>query len=221
MRIKSFCPTLLLVVASLLCLLVEVPFRGASGADFSIETIQKAYENIRDIKGNFIQRSTIKDLKRTDTFRGSLLIKVPSKMRWQYHGDNKQDTEVIISNDEMTIYQKSEKQAFRGKFDRESYGQAPIALLGGFGNIRDEFEVAEKEGKILLKPKRGMAGVVSVEIGPSGGEFPIGSLTIIDKRSNRIDITFRDIVLNSGIRDSAFSLSLPKGVSVYEYTKPQ
>jgi len=221
MRIKGPCLTLFLVVASLSFLLTEGPVRGAFGADFTIETIQKAYENIKDIKGNFIQKSTIRDLKRTDTFKGSLLIKVPSKMRWQYHGDNNQNTEVIINNGGIIIYQKSEKQAFRGKFDRESYGQAPIALLGGFGNIEDEFEVASKEGKVLLKPRKGMSGVVSIEITPSGGDFPIGSLTIIDKRSNRIEITFRDIVLNSGIKDSVFSVSLPQGVSVYEYSKPQ
>lgn len=221
MRIKHSCSILSLVVAFLFFLCAEGPVRGAFGADFTIETIQKAYGNIKDIKGNFIQKSAIKDLKRTDTFKGSLLIKVPSKMRWQYHGDNKQNTEVIISNGEIIIFQKDEKQAFRGKFDPESYGQAPIALLGGFGNIENEFEVAPKEGKLLLKPKRGMGGVVSIEITPSGGDFPIGSLTIIDKRSNRIDITFKDIVLNSGIKDSAFSFSIPQGVSVYEYSKPQ
>ena len=221
MRIKDSCPPLFLIVFFLACLLGEGPVRGARGADFTIETIQRAYENITDIKGNFIQKSTIKDLKRTATFRGSLLIKVPAKMRWQYHGDDKQDTEVIINSDEIIIYQKSEKQAFRGKFDRESYGQAPIALLGGFGNIENEFEVAPKEGKLLLKPKRGMGAVASIEVAPSGGDFPIGSLTIIDKRSNRIDITFKDIVLNSGLKDSAFSFSVPEGMSVFEYTKPQ
>jgi outer membrane lipoprotein-sorting protein len=195
--------------------------RGAFAAEFTIETIQKAYETIKDIKGNFVQKSTIKDLKRTDTFKGSFQIKVPSKMRWQYQGDNKQNAEVVINNEVIIIYQKNEKQAFRGKFDRESYGQAPIALLGGFGDIGDEFEVVQKEGKIVLKPRKGMGGVVSVEIAPSGGEFPIGSLTIIDKRSNKIEITFRDIVLNSGIKESAFNLSIPQGTSVYEYTKPQ
>lgn len=189
-------------------------------ADFTVETIQKAYENIKDIKGSFLQKSTIKDLKRTDTFKGTFMIKVPSKMRWQYQGEGKQ-MEVIVSGGEMTIYQKNEKQAFRGRFDKESYGQAPIALLGGFGNIEKEFDVMKKEGRLLLKPKRSMGSVSSIEIAPSGGEFPIGSLTITDKRSNRIEITFREVVLNSGMKDSAFVFSAPQGVSVYEYTQPQ
>jgi outer membrane lipoprotein-sorting protein len=194
--------------------------KSAFSADFTIETIQKAYEDIRDIRGSFLQKSTIKDLQRTDTFKGTFMIKVPSKMRWQYRGEGKQ-TEVIVSGGEMTIYQKNEKQAFKGRFDKESYGQAPIALLGGFGSIEQEFDVVKKEGRLLLKPKRGMGSVSFVEIAPSGGEFPIGSMIITDRRSNRIEITFMEVVVNSGLKDSAFVFSAPEGVSVYEYTQPR
>jgi outer membrane lipoprotein carrier protein len=196
------------------------PPQGAYAADLTVEAVQKAYENIKDIKGSFEQKSTVRDLKRTDTFKGTFMIKVPSKMRWQYQGEGK-ETEVIVSGGEMTIYQRNERQVLKGRFDKESYGQAPLALLGGFSNIETEFDVAKKEGRLLLKPKRNMGSVVSVEIAPSEGEFPIGSLTIIDKRSNRIEITFREVLLNSGIKDSVFSFSLPQGVSVYEYSRPQ
>jgi outer membrane lipoprotein-sorting protein len=193
---------------------------GAFGADFTVETIQKAYENIKDIKGSFVQKSTIKDLKRTDTFRGTFVIKVPSKMRWQYQGEGK-EVEVIVNGGELTIYQKSDKQALKGRFDKDSYGQAPLALLGGFGSIEKEFDAGKKDGRLLLTPKRSMGVVTSVEVAPSEGDFPIGSLIITDKRSNRIEITFREVVLNTGVKDTAFSFSAPEGVSVFEYSKPQ
>lgn len=196
-------------------------FTVAYGSDFTAESIQKAYEGIKDIRGSFIQKSHIKDLKRTDKFKGTFMIKMPSKMRWQYSADNKQHTEVIIKNDELFIYQKDEKQVIKGRFDKESYGQSPIALLGGFGNIGKEFEVAEKDGKLLLKPIKNMGGVLSIEIAPSDGEFPIGSLTIIDKRLNTIEITFKSVSLNSGIKESAFDFLPPQGVSVFEYGQPQ
>lgn len=203
-------------IVSLLLLLFSVI---SSGSDLTVEKIQKAYERLRDIKGNFVQKSYIRDLKRTDTFKGTFMIKMPAMVRWQYHG-NAQDTDVIINNDEMVIYQKKDKQAFKGKFDRATYGQAPIALLSGFGDIEKEFETAMKDGRLLLRPKRQMGNVMSIEITPSDGEFPIGSLSIIDSRSNRIDITLKDVTLNTGIKDSVFDFSLPKGVSMYEYGQP-
>jgi outer membrane lipoprotein carrier protein len=194
---------------------------GTRGGDIAVEKIQRAYENIKDIKGEFVQKSHIKDLKRTDTFKGTFVIKMPSQMRWQYYDEKKRHfTEVLITHDELLIYQKEERQVFKGKFDSESYGQAPIALLTGFAHIDREFTVAEKNGKLLLKPRKGMGSVVSIEITPSDGEFPIDSLTIIDRRSNSISITLKDVRINSGVKEAAFSFSPPQGVNVYEY-RPQ
>ncbi len=209
----------LFIVALILYISVPVLAGSAPDSESAVEKIQKAYGNIKDIKGSFVQKSFIKDLKRTDTFRGTFMIKLPSKMKWQYGGGGKH-TEVIIDNDELLIYQKDEKQVLKGRFDRGSYGQAPIALLGGFGSIKNEFEASEKDGRLFLKPRKPMGNVASIEIVPSEGEFPIGSLLITDKRSNRIEITLKSVTVNTGIKDSAFAFPVPKGVSVYEYNQP-
>ncbi len=190
-------------------------------ADDEVLKIQKAYENIKDIKGSFIQKSYIKDLKRTDIYKGQFFIKSP-KMRWEYKGDKPQI--VYITGDDIIIYQKKEKQAFKAKFDRTTYGQAPIALLGGFGNIKNEFDVSIKtetrtqntEHRLLLKPKKPMGNIVSVEITTSSEEFPIESLTIIDTLSNRIDIYLKDVKTNTDLKDKLFEFSPPEGVNVLQ-----
>lgn len=185
----------------------------AASVDEEIIRIQKAYENIRDIKGSFMQKSFIKDLNKTEKYKGYFYIKRPMKMMWSYEGDNPQD--VVINNDEITIYQKKEKQAFKGGFDRETYGQAPIALLGGFGRIQDEFTVSDKEGKLYLKPKKSMGGVLSVEIELSDGVFPIRSFTVIDSYSNRIVMDLVDVKINTGLEDAFFDPALPKDVTIF------
>jgi outer membrane lipoprotein carrier protein len=183
-------------------------------ADDEVTRIQKAYEHIEDIKGNFIQKSYIKDLKKTDTYKGQFFIKSP-KMRWEYKGDKPQI--VYITGDDIIIYQKKEKQAFKAKFDRATYGQAPIALLGGFGNIRNEFDVSIKtEHRLILKPKKPMGNIVSVEITTSSEEFPIESITIIDTLSNRIDIYLKDVKINTELKDKLFDFSPPEGVNVLQ-----
>jgi outer membrane lipoprotein carrier protein len=186
----------------------------AGDADDKIVGIQKAYEDIKDMSGDFVQKSFIKDLKRTETFKGQFFIKRPMKMKWSYKGDNAQD--VLINNDLITIYQKKEKQAFKGKFDRDTYGQAPIALLSGFGKIREEFVVSDKKGKLVLKPKKPMGEITSIEIETAEGECPIKSFIINDSFSNRIEMTLKDVRINSGLKDTFFELTLPKGVTVFE-----
>jgi outer membrane lipoprotein carrier protein len=186
----------------------------AEGVDDKITGIQKAYENIKDMSGGFVQKSYIKDLKRTETFKGQFFIKRPMKMKWSYKGENAQD--VLINNELITIYQKKEKQAFRGKFDRDTYGQAPIALLSGFGKIREEFAVSDQKGRLVLKPKKPMGEITSIEIETAEEGFPIKSFIINDSLSNRIEMTLKDVRINSGLEDTFFELTLPKGVTVLE-----
>jgi len=186
----------------------------AGEVDDKIAGIQKAYEDIKDMSGGFVQKSFIKDLKRTETFKGQFFIKRPMKMKWSYKGENEQD--VLINNDLITIYQKKEKQAFKGNFDRDTYGQAPIALLSGFGKIREEFVVSDQKGRLVLKPKKPMGEITSIEIETTEGEFPIKSFTITDSFSNRIEMTLKDVRINSGLKDTFFELALPKDVTVFE-----
>src|SRR4030042_2410463 len=158
----------------------------ASSVDEELQKIQKAYENIKDIRGNFIQKRFIKDLKRTDTYKGQFFIKIPKKLKWEYKGEKPQ--EVFINDNEILMYQKKERQAFRSKFDWNTYGQAPIALLSGFGKIQEEFLISQKNGNLLLKPKNPMGRILSVEIVSSENEFPITSSIIRDSLSNKIEI---------------------------------
>ena len=111
-------------------------------ADDEVARIQEAYRNISDMKAGFVQKNYMKDLGRTDTYKGILFIKRPSKMRWEYKGDKPQ--EIIINNDKILIYKKAEKQAFKSAFSRQTYGQAPVALLSGFGKVREEFNITKK-----------------------------------------------------------------------------
>ncbi|MDI6801368.1 MAG: outer membrane lipoprotein carrier protein LolA [Thermodesulfovibrionales bacterium] len=203
--------SILWLLCSVFCALSSVSF--ASQTEDEVLKIQKAYENIKDIKGSFIQKSHLKDLKRTDTYKGEFFIK-SQRMRWEYKGEKPQI--VYISGDEIIIYQPKEKQAFKSRFDRAAYGQAPIALLGGFGNIKEEFNVSVKNDKLLLKPKKPMGNISHIELLPSDGEFPIESLIIVDNLSNRIEIFLKDVRVNTGLKDKTFEFTLPEGVNIFQ-----
>lgn len=186
----------------------------ATSLDEDIKRIQDVYENIKDMTGSFIQKSHIKDLKRTDTYKGKFFIKQPMMVKWSYDGDINQ--EVFINENEIIIYQKNEKQAIRGTFDADTYGRAPIALLSGFGKIQEEFHISGKDGILLLKPKRQVRGIKSIELELCHDEFPIRSFTIYDSYENKIVITLEDVKINTGLKDSMFEPSLPKDTTFFE-----
>lgn len=203
---------LLVTLALLLTSTVTVSF--AAGTDDAVARIQKAYENIKDMKGTFVQKNMIKDLNKTDTYNGEFFIKRPLKMKWAYKGKASQD--LLISNDTVVIYKKGDNQAYRSKFNKETYGQSPVVLLTGMGNIREEFVVTGTEKVLTLKPKKSMAGIVSITLHLSDADFPIRVFTIQDGRSNIVEIELKDVKINTNIKDSLFDLNLPKGVNVFE-----
>jgi outer membrane lipoprotein-sorting protein len=104
------------------------------------------------------------------------------------------------------------------RFDRASYGQAPIALLGGFGNIKNEFDITPKtKNTLILKPKVPMGRISHIEITTTDGEFPafpIQALTIVDNLSNTIEIYLKNVRINTGIKDRIFEFSPPEGVRI-------
>jgi outer membrane lipoprotein carrier protein len=186
----------------------------AAGLDDNIAKIQKAYEGVRDLRGSFFQKSVIRDLDRTETYQGDFFIKPPLKMKWMYKGKTAQD--LIINNDTVLIVKKGENQAYKSRFDRATYGQTPVALLSGFGNIREEFTVSGKDDTLMLLPKRPMGNITSIRITLSDTAFPIRSFVITDTYSNEIHVELKHVRINTGLQDSLFDLTLPKGMHVFE-----
>jgi len=204
---------LLPVLLGMLILLRLSPAIAADPED-KVSRIQKAYQAMTDIRGSFVQKSTIKDLNRTDTYKGEFFIKPPMKMKWAYRGNAAQD--IIVNGDAVLILRKADKQAFRSRFDKETYGQTPIALLGGFGKIHEEFSVSQKGDSLVLKPRKAMGNISTINIRVAEEGFPIKSFTIHDSRSNSIEFELKEIKINSGLKDSLFDLSVPAGVSVLD-----
>ncbi|MBI5632418.1 MAG: outer membrane lipoprotein carrier protein LolA [Nitrospirae bacterium] len=201
----------LMVLTLLLTLIPSVSF--AAGTDDAVARIQKAYEGIKDMKGTFVQKNVIRDLNKTDTYTGEFFVKRPLRMKWAYKGKASQD--LLINNDTVLIYKKGDNQAYRSKFNKETYGQSPVVLLTGMGNIKEEFTITGSEKILTLKPKKSMAGIVSITLHLSDTDFPIRAFTIRDGR-NTVEIELKEIKINTGIKDSLFDLNLPKGVNVYE-----
>jgi outer membrane lipoprotein-sorting protein len=169
------------------------------------------------MKGSFTQINTIRDLNKSDTYKGQFFIRQPFRMIWMYTGKGAQD--IYINSETVLIYKRGDKQAYRGKFDRATFGQTPVALLSGFGDIKQEFTISGSGNSLLLKPKNPLGTITSITITLSDDDFPIKSFIIQDGRSNVIEIELKEVKLNTDLKDSLFEFTLPKNVKIYEYNQ--
>lgn len=193
-----------------------IPKRGeASEMSALVERIQKTFSGINDMKGSFSQTSYIKDLEDTQQYAGTFYIKKPSQAMWEY--SKPRDEKIVIQDTETIIYKKSENQVIKTKISREAYNQAPITLLGRFGNIREDFTISMPDKnalQLIPKKKVGIIRTLVLETVPEG--FPVKLFTIIDTYGNIIMIELRNIITNSGIDDEFFKFKIPEGAEVYD-----
>jgi outer membrane lipoprotein carrier protein len=188
---------------------------ATSTLDMIVERIQGKYNEIQDIRGRFSQTSYIKDLERVEHYEGEFFIRKPSSMKWIY--SKPRDEEVIIREGDIWIYKKSEKQAIKGTFSKDTYGQVPIVLLNSLGNLRADYEIRLIKDDILeLKPRQRMGYIDYIVLEVNDRDFPVKAFSIFDTYGNKIDIKIKDIKTNSGLSDSLFVFKPGPGVEVFD-----
>ena len=61
----------------------------------ALDAVQKNYEKVLTYEADFIQKSYIKMMDKTQDVKGTVSIKKPGKMKWSYGAP---DTQILISN---------------------------------------------------------------------------------------------------------------------------
>ncbi|MCI4626384.1 MAG: outer-membrane lipoprotein carrier protein LolA [Candidatus Magnetoovum sp. WYHC-5] len=179
-----------------------------------LKPIIDSYNTFKDIKGQFKQRSVIKDMDKEMKYEGEFFIKIPSKMFWHYSGADKQ--EVYINGGTMTFYQEKQNQAVRTKYDEKTIGQTPLALLSDLNGAIKNYKATQMAGYIRLIPNDEQLNITYIDIYTSEGQFPIKRIIVKDKSANEIEIDVFNIATNTHIEDSTFVFTAPKGVNVVD-----
>lgn len=183
--------------------------------DTALSKLNKAYKNINDASGSFIQTSYIKDLDKTQKFKGRFFIK-GDKIRWQYEGEFPQV--IFLNRETLIVYDRKRKQAIQSIFSEEKYGQLPIALLSRMADFEKDFEITEKsENTLILIPKTKMGNIKKIEITIQDEDFPIKLLKFIDTSANTVRIDFYSVTINKNLKDSIFQFIPKKDDNVLKY----
>ena len=145
-------------------------------------------------------------------------IKKPSRLKWIY--STPRDEEVLIRQNEVWFYKKSEKQVVKSRFSKEAYSQVPIAMLESLGNLEDDYEIKmTAEDTLELVPRQQMGFIKSLLLVTGSEDFPIKSLTIFDLYGNSNIIDLKDVKINPGLEDSFFIFKMPSGAELFDYSR--
>ncbi len=214
-KIQKFQIFLMFFMSAVYCLLSIVSTSHASTVDEVVGRIQKIYGEIKEVQGKFSQTSYIKDLDKIERYEGEFFIKKPSSIRWNF--SKPRDEEIIIKENDIWIYKKSEKQALKSAFNKDAYNHVPIALLNNFGDLKNNFDIKLiKDDTLELTPKRRMGFINKLLLEINSTDFPVKTFSVFDVYGNKINITIKNVKINSGLEDSIFTFKLQPGVEIFD-----
>jgi outer membrane lipoprotein carrier protein len=182
---------------------------GASPAALA-HKVQAYYEKTADLEARFVQTYTYAAFGRSQVSKGTLRVKKPGKLRWDYETPARKT--VLVAGTRLVQYEPEANQAYVDDHFDASAMSAAVTFLLGQGRLDKEFDLAvDAEGRLVLTPKKPDPRVerVVLTVGP-GGE--VTATRVEDGSGNVNAIAFEDLRRNVGLKDAVFVLDLPKDV---------
>jgi outer membrane lipoprotein carrier protein len=177
--------------------------------------LQKKYDAIRDFSADFVHRYEGGALRRTREERGTVYVKKPGKMRWDYKSP---DEKVFVSNG-ARLYQffPADNRVIVSPPPDES--QPAVTFLSGRGNLTRDFNISVTNGPegawtLRLQPKKPQQEYDWLEITAARETLRIQSLTVGERTGSRSTFAFVNFKENPGLADKLFEFSIPRGAEV-------
>lgn len=206
----------------LFILLLLWPLSGSAFALDSkaiVDAIQKQYDATDTFQARFIQRSYLKILGQSQKAEGSVSIKKPGKMKWEYKAPDRQ---VLVSNKQgLWLYLPDEKQVTKMKPQSIYSSNTPALFLAGRGKLTESFtigKVTEEKGVYIaeLIPRDKVQSLSKMVLLADKKNFQIVGSRVYDNLGNKTEMLFSNIKTNPNLKEKLFQFKVPKGVELID-----
>jgi outer membrane lipoprotein carrier protein len=202
----------------ILLLALALPALPAEAPDVPklLAGIENRYNHIQTLQVAFTETWTLNGRKRTGN--GTLLLRKPGRMRWEY---SQPPGRLFISDGEYIYsYSPEDRRAEKVKMKAVDDMRAPLAFLLGRLNFHDEFSEfrARPEGSevfLTALPKSGKMPYTEVSF-LTGPDFVIHRLIVKDVDNSVLEYAFEAEKTNIPVPEATFHFTPPPGVELVE-----
>lgn len=202
--------------ALLPCLLAAtVPARAEDPAVALARRVDARQQRVSDLTARFVQSYRSGTLGRELVERGTLAIKRPGRMLWEYRDPERKT--FLSDGKTFFFYVPADKQVIV----RDQAGERglPTLLLSGQGGILSQFEAGLETSalpgaqRLRLVPKKPDPELERVFLDVDA-EARIVGIEVLDAQGNRSRFRFDELRENVGLSDKLFHFKVPAGVEV-------
>ena len=184
-----------------------------------VDAIQKQYDTTDTFQARFIQKSYLKILGQSQKAEGSVSIKKPGKMKWDYKAPDRQ---ILVSNDQgLWLYLPDEKQVTKMKVQSIYSSNTPALFLAGRGKLTKSFtigKVTEERGLYVVEliPRDTVQNLSKMILLADKKNYQIVGSRVYDNLGNKTEMLFSDARINPSLEKKLFRFEVPKGVELID-----
>ena len=194
----------------------------AATLDEVVARLEATYRETRDLKAEFRQVAVNKAMNRTTQGEGTVWLKRPGKMRWEFRTPTPQT--IVSDGKSFWVYTPELNQVTISEAPA-TLGAGPAgSFLMGMGRLREEFTIrflnpanptdASGHAVLDLRPKKPEPTMARLVVTVDPARSLIRSAVIYDVLENTVTLRFTAIELNSGLPEGRFAFTPPPGVAV-------
>jgi outer membrane lipoprotein carrier protein len=180
--------------------------------------MQGFYEKTSDFSADFSQTYKYKGSARKAEFAGTVQVKKPGLMRWDY--TKPYPKQLVLDGKALYLYEPEDKVVqVKKDFSTDSMSAA-VTFLWGKGNLADSFfatKIAKPDyGATVLEltPKKPENGFTKLYFAIDDVTGSVTKSVIFDTGGNENRITFMNVKRNRNLPESQFKFEIPKGAQV-------
>lgn len=209
---------LLILVTALL--LLQIPVSAQTDLDRLIDGLQARYGKMRGLAADFTQIYVDRAGRRLRE-QGSLLIKRPGKMRWEY--TSPEPKLFLTDGRKVYFYVPAEKQMTITPIRESDDPRTPFLFLLGRSQLRKDFariskaqEAPVRPGNVVLElvPKKSVSSFKYgyAEVDPQTAQ--VHRIALVNASGGRSDFLLTNLREDYTAEDDKFILKPPPGVRV-------
>lgn len=181
-------------------------------------SLQGKYDRVKDFTADFTHTYEGGVLKRKSSERGTVQIKKPGLMRWEYTVPEKKT--FVSDGKKIYSYVPADKQVIVSDVPAADEATTAVLFLAGKGNLVRDFNISYAETTL--------AGAVALRLDPRQKQrdydwlivtidektMQIRALTASDQQGGRSTFSFSNYRENTGVADNVFAFKIPRGADV-------
>jgi outer membrane lipoprotein carrier protein len=213
--------TAIALSAALVGLLAATDRAAEPTASELAQALQRKYDAVKDFSADFVHTYQGGVLKQRLTERGTVLIKKPGKMRWDYAAPEKK--QFVSDGARIYFYIPADRQVIVSSVPPNAEATMPALFLAGKGRLTSEFTpdfidlpaglpAGSRALKLVPKSKQPDYDWLVLAVDPA--TLAIRGLVTIDAQGGTSTFAFTNLKENVGLSDNRFTFKIPRGVDV-------